>query len=54
VPSDGAGRFGDTDVQQQRMIVRTQVDKMPHVPLPSGSGTQSRVVVILSFMIDHT
>lgn len=49
VPSDLAGRFGDTDVQQQRMMVRMQVDKMFHVPLPSGSGTHSRVRVL--FMI---
>lgn len=52
VPSDLAGKFGETDVQQQRKIVRTQVDKILHVPRPSGSLTQPRAVGMVSFMFD--
>lgn len=51
-PSDLAGKFGATDVQQQRMIVTTQVNKIPHVPRPSGSLTQPRGVGMVSFIVD--
>lgn len=50
-PSDLAGKFGVTDVQQQRMIVTTQVNKIPHVPRPSGSLTQPCGVGMVSFIV---
>lgn len=50
--SDLAGKFGATDVQQQRMIVKTQVNKILHVPRPSGSLTQPRGVGMVSFILN--
>lgn len=52
-PSDLAGKFGATDVQQQRTIVITQVNRILHVPRPSGSLTQPRGVAMVSFILNR-
>lgn len=46
-PSDSAGRLGQTDVQQQRTMVKRQVRMISLVPRPSGGDVQPAVSVLL-------
>jgi hypothetical protein len=54
VPSDLAGMFGHTEVQQHREMVSRQVDRILHEPRPLGSSTQPRVdVIVVVFIADE-